>query len=384
VALCVLSLTLTLLLYGRTLTFGFDWDDYHFLRPYTMAEVARAWTGPWDARDGIEVPFYRPVTIALYAARVWLLGPRSLALHALSVALFAMAAVLTMVWLRRLEVSQTALAAGTLAFVTHPVMPASAVVWITSQMHLLELLLVLTALIVATRDPRQWRWLIALQLVTVLVKEDAVMLAPAIAAVWIIRGIRVPRAWIVASAAVIVSYLAVRTWALAGWGGYSGTLPVVYIVYAPLTAVRVAGRVHVADWFAAGGLLALGALAAWYRPRASRPDRQPFILGLILLVLFSTPLILSRSAPVRSHLLGLCVALGVAGAVQILGQTRQHTTSLALVSLIVSAFVVSNWAATNRFSPCAAGVLERDDAVRSWGERVPPALRNDLAAKRCP
>src|SRR5919202_3560495 len=66
--LVVVAAALTLILYKDTLGYGFDYDDYHFIRPYSRAEVLAAFHGPWDA-TGIEVPFYRPLTVALYAAR---------------------------------------------------------------------------------------------------------------------------------------------------------------------------------------------------------------------------------------------------------------------------------------------------------------------------
>ena len=63
----------TWLVHRETLHYGFDYDDYHFLRPYTPAEVLATFHGPWDL-TGIEVKFYRPLTIVLYAVRFELFG----------------------------------------------------------------------------------------------------------------------------------------------------------------------------------------------------------------------------------------------------------------------------------------------------------------------
>src|SRR5262249_4507228 len=85
---------ITSLLYSPTLDYGFDYDDYHFVRPYSAADVVRAFRGPWDS-SGIEASYYRPLTIAAFAARFQVLGLNSRAHHALSLALFAAAGCLT-------------------------------------------------------------------------------------------------------------------------------------------------------------------------------------------------------------------------------------------------------------------------------------------------
>jgi len=380
----LLIVVVSLLLYGRTVTFGFDWDDYHFVRPYSATDVARAWTGPWDARDGIEAPFYRPLTIAFFAGRIALFGPRPMTLHALSVVLFGISAGLLAIWLASFDFSTTAILAGTLTFLTHPVMPPSAAVWITNQMHELELLLVIPALILATRDPRHWRWLVVLQASAVLVKEDAVMLAPAVAAIWVVRGVLVPRGWIAASLATVAAYAAVRTWALGGIGGYEGMTSIVGIIYAPLTVVRLAGYVGAADYIAALALTALGGLAAWTMVNAPLRAAQPLLLSAALFGLFSGPLIAGRPLPVRSHLLVVCLAGAVGGAVQLLEGTSRRVWALSLVATFLIAFVVSNWKATNRLGPCSVEVLAHDSTARQWGNRVPVALRDSLAQKACP
>src|SRR4051794_15341809 len=89
----LVAAALTYLQFHHTIGYGFDYDDYHFVRPYSTAEVLRTFCGPWDA-SGIEVPFYRPLTILLYAVRFAVFGLNSEGYHALSLAMFAVAAVL--------------------------------------------------------------------------------------------------------------------------------------------------------------------------------------------------------------------------------------------------------------------------------------------------
>jgi hypothetical protein len=223
-----------------------------------------------------------------------------------------------------------------------------------------------------------------LQIVTALVKEDGVMLGPAVAAVWLVRGVSLPRRWILASAAVVLIYLPLRTWALGGRGGFEEPSLVRNAVYGPLNVLRlVDGSLNSADRLATLALLAIGSLAVWHVWRARWLAVQPLVLAATLLGLFNAPLIFA-SGPTRLQLLVVCLAACVAGTVQLLEQTRQRVTSLVLVAVVVLAFAVSNWAAVNRFAPCAADVLSHDQAVRAWGDAVPLALRDELARKVCP
>src|SRR5262249_23651639 len=184
------SAVLTFVLYAPTLGYGFYYDDYHFVRPYTTQEVLRAFHGPWDA-SGIETAYYRPLTICLYAERFAVLGLNARAYHAASLSLFVVAATLFAVFVA--EISGTALAGliAATAFVVHPGMPYSAVAWITNQMHLAELIVVLAALIwwfqVRSRGPWWWIPLVAFQAAAFMIKEDGIMLIPTIVALHILR-----------------------------------------------------------------------------------------------------------------------------------------------------------------------------------------------------
>ncbi len=109
-------------MYTMTLGYGFDYDDYHFVRPFPLAEVRAAFSGKWEPA-GIEVPFFRPLTIVLYAVRFHFFGVNSEAHHALSLVMFATAAVLFGLLARGFLASIVAGALAIVAFAVHPAMP---------------------------------------------------------------------------------------------------------------------------------------------------------------------------------------------------------------------------------------------------------------------
>jgi hypothetical protein len=57
-ALVRLSAGLNVFLFQHTIGYGLDYDDYYFVRPYTLAQLAETFRGSWDD-SGIMVPFYR-------------------------------------------------------------------------------------------------------------------------------------------------------------------------------------------------------------------------------------------------------------------------------------------------------------------------------------
>ena len=133
------------------------------------------------------VKFYRPLTIVLHAIRFELFGLNAVAHHAMSLASFALAAGLV-AWLVYAWTGRAA--AGAIAavlVVSHPAMPYSLVAWITNQMHLAQTLIVLAALVwwhaVRARSLVWWLPLLLFGVASFMVKEDGVMLLPAILAV---------------------------------------------------------------------------------------------------------------------------------------------------------------------------------------------------------
>jgi hypothetical protein len=361
-------LAAAVILHARTVRFGFDWDDYHFVHRYAAADVTSAFTGTWD-RAGVEPPFYRPATIAWFAVRDRLIGTNPEGLHAVSLALFAGAGAAFAWWLWTLELATPAVLIGTAAFAAHP-MTAPAAVWITNQMHLLQVVVVAAALGASLRAP--WPWLIPLQAAALLLKEDSLVLPLAIAAGWWARRRPVPRPWILASLLLSVGYLIVRTMALHGVGGYEPDAEemVRNLARAPIRALLVFPY-NGGLWTAMGVSVLL--LEAW---RAARSDRRLALMAA-LFVLLTAPLALS-SGPTRWHLLALAIAGAVAVSVHTLRETRW---ALPLAGAIVAGFAAASWVVANDWRPCGGEVLRHDARARLWGSAVAPELRERLAVK---
>jgi hypothetical protein len=144
-ALWALCFGAVLLQYWPALSFGFVYDDYHFIRPYDMTEVLRAFHGTWDAA-GIEPAFYRPLTIVLYALRFRAFGLNESAHHAASLIAFATAGGLlaTLAW--RITGRGATGAWVALFWTVHPNAPLSLAAWLTNQMHLAQTLVIVLSL----------------------------------------------------------------------------------------------------------------------------------------------------------------------------------------------------------------------------------------------
>ena len=135
----------TWLVHRETLGYGFDYDDYYFLRPPYAGTSPRDVSGPWDT-GGVMVKFYRPLTIVLHAIFDSSSSASTPSRIMMSLALFALAAGLVG-WLVYGWTRAMAGAIAAVLVVSHPAMPYSLVAWITNQMHLAQTLIVLTALV---------------------------------------------------------------------------------------------------------------------------------------------------------------------------------------------------------------------------------------------
>ena len=387
------------LLYSHTLAFGFDYDDYHFVRPFSRADLAAAFRGPWDS-SGIELPYYRPLTIAAYAARFAWFGINSPAHHAASVAAFAIAAALAgfVAWGftgRRLAGVLTAV-----IFAVHPAMPYALVSWITNQMHLLEITVILMALAwwngVRTRPIGWWLPLWLFATAAFLVKEDGIMLLPAILALhWLRRRSsestlqRIPLPFVLGSAAVIAVLLAVRGQALAEVRGRS--LPSI----AQGFTNYVSGMNHVfrlvpadrpwqqaASWFATI-LPVAGLLAAW---RKSSGTRYGIVAGLATAAAFNLPFVLITKGEQMHVVATGAVFVLAAAAVSILDALRHRVLKAAAWMMIaggICAFAAVSRDISSDFRPLGPIVRSHDAIVRGWAA-VPEEMREYLARKNEP
>ena len=387
----------TFLIYSRTLGYGFDYDDYHFIHPYTPADVERAFRGPWDAA-GIELPYYRPLTIAFFAARFELLGVNSAAHHALSLMLFAVAVFLVGWFVFRITASAGAALLAALLAAAHPAMPYSAVAWVTNQMHLLETIVVLSAIcwwLVVRRRPFVW-WtpLLAFATAAFLLKEDGIMLLPCVI---VLHGVhrrfaerdlpRIPAAFVTLGVAVVAALLLARHEALHGlvsrrlpspseafenyWSG-------LYRVFCLAPVDRPWQRP--ASWFAVATPLA--GLIAWRR--AADHSRSLVLAGASIALLFNLPFVFVTKAE-QLHLVAVGASIVLAGSARAVVDAlpgraaRLAAAAAALAGAGLLAAVTVD--VTRDFEPFGPIVLSHDGIVGGWAA-VPEEIRDYLAAKR--
>ena len=270
-------------------------------------------------------------------------------------------------------------------------------------MHLLQILTVLTALAwwyaVRARRLVWWLPLLAFATAAFLIKEDGIMLLPAIVAVheirrWTVEPLpRIRVGFIVLAASLLAGLMLWRTDVLGGVGGY--TRPVVRQGLDQL--LRTLAGVYrlvpadrpwqpLASWFAT--LTPLAALIAWRW--ASRGARFCVAAGAAIAMLFAAAVRLHRQTrtglPARSRLLdrahrrhprarGSCGAVATAAARRRdRGRPRAHRHRID---------ARGHPHITRDFEPFGPFVLANDDIVQTWGF-VPPEIKDYLVRKREP
>lgn len=380
-----------------TVSYGFYYDDYHFVRPYSAAEVLAAFYGPWDA-NGIELPYYRPLTIALYAARFQLLGLNSAAYHLCSLAMFSVAATLFAIFAQRVLQRAIGSVIAVAAFTLHPGMPYSAVAWVTNQMHLAETIVVLAGLLwwfaIRRRAARWWMPLLLFQTAAFMLKEDGIMLLPLIVLLHVARKYlaepdlpHFPMPFAAAALALLAGLLLLRGSALAGSvGPRLPTFQQAWInVSRGLTgAFRLlpAKRPYqpMASWFVT--LVPLVALLLW---RRICPEvRFGMAAGIACGAAFVLPCIFLVKAE-QLHLVTTGAALLLASAgTGILQACKDHRLlRFAAAAVLLAGFVSLSVVARNiasDFEPFGPTVLRADRIVQEWAA-VPVELRDYLHRK---
>lgn len=399
VIMTLVAAAVTLALYSETLHYGFYYDDYHFVRPYTWAELRAALGGTWDA-SGIEVPLYRPATVAFYALRFSLFGLNATAYHALSLTMFAAAATLfgSFVW----RVAGRDLTAGVVAavlFAAHPGFPYSAVCWVTNQMHLLALLIVLSGFHYwfgeRNRPALSWAPLLGWAILAALVKEDGVMFIPAIVLLHVMHSRVVHGSWrlppakfLIAAALVIPGVLLARTLALGGVGGYHS--PGVAQAWTNLTrGPRSAFGLMPAHrpWQPIASAAAIFLPAAGVLVAMVRRDRialQCILGGLLLGLLFNLPFAFVTKAE-QYHFVTMGAVLALTGGLLALIRAASGGIRVLAAAVITCALglllgVVTKDIARD-FAPFGPLVLNADTIVTGW-TAVPAELRDYIARKR--
>jgi len=388
---------LTALVYWPTLGYGFYYDDYHFVRPYSAHEVRASFRGPWDA-SGIETAYYRPLTICLYAARFAVLGLNATAYHALSLLLFVGATALFAMFAAQATGSRVAALVGATVFAVHPGLAYSAVAWVTNQMHLAMLIVILAALLwwfhVRRETALWWMPLLLLQAAAMLLKEDGVMLAPAVVVLHTLRKHiaerdlpRVPVVFAAAAAVLIAGLLAARGAALhdvpahrlpsfdQAWTNWTRAFEGAFRLQ-PATRPWQPG----ASWFVT--ILPIVALAAWRR--LTPGVRFALVSGLSLGLLFALPFAFIVKAE-QLHVVvagaALLVTAAATGVLHLLGTRRAIacTAAAAMLGGVASMAIVTR-DITRDFEPFGEIVRRTDGIVQEWAA-VPAELRDYLASK---
>lgn len=399
VALAALAVAATVLLYRPTLEYGFHYDDYHFIRPYSAGELRAALRGPWDS-SGIELPFYRPLTVAFYAARFQWFGLEARAHHALSLALFSLAALLLGTFVSGVSGRRWTGTLAVLLFVAHPSMPYALAAWITNQMHLVETIVVLLAFVwwwsvARMRHVGWWVPLLLLGATAFLVKEDGVMLLPSILALhWLHRRVvepgsrPVPLSFALLAAALLALLVFVRAEAVGdlrtyslpdldgAWRNFSRGLDRVFRLVPPDRPWQ-----PVASWFAT--LLPLAGLLSW--KRAAPELRFLLAAGALLAVAFNLPFVFVTKLE-QMHLVATGAVLVLVGSsacvLSSLPGSWRPAVTLALLAGIASFAAVARDITTD-FEPYGPVVMATDEIVLGWAA-VPEELRDYLRSKREP
>jgi hypothetical protein len=395
----VLAAVIVIPMHAMTLQYGFDWDDYHFVRPLSAAEIRSTFTGPWDP-SGIEVRFYRPLTAVFYAVRFHFFGLNAEAYHALSLVMFWLAAALFGLLARALLGSNAGGALAIATFAVHPAMPYAAVAWVTNQMHLLQLLVVLSALLwwffVRRRGAAWWMPLVLFELAALMVKEDGVMLVPVILMLhWLRRATaerdlpHPPWAFIALAAAAGAALLYYRAQVLDGIGGYrfpstdqatSNYSRGFLSVFRPLPGRRP--WEPESSWFVT--ILPIAALVCWRR--CSPNVRFTLLAGIAIGALFNLPFVFIVKAQ-QMHLVAMGGALLITAAVLGVAQAVPGRALVVAVALVAGAGLTSMAMVardiTRDFEPFGKIILATDDLVTGWAA-VPVELRHYLAEKKQP
>lgn len=384
-AAAVLVAALILILYGRTLFYGLVWDDFAALRPRSMTALLGAWRGPWDP-GGVWPDFYRPMSMAVYNVMFRIFGHHAAWLHAVNLGELWLAALMLRLFVCRETASKTVGLVAAILLVLHPETPSSLAAWISQQFQLVALIWVLTAMLwwqrARHRGVMSWALVLAALTPGLLMKEDVLMVAPALLAWQRIRArtigdVPVPSRAVLALVTLwAVAYGAIRTLALGTLGGYqlpSAGRALVNGLIGPLSTfgLQWIPSAHAISAIAGLGVLALAVLAWRARHQASPATIVLAQYGVTLGVLANLPLFLI-SGHTRLYLMTLAAALTLSATVGIVVDShrlrRERVPRWLMASAIAWAIVIAtaNWVNTGTFAPCAPEALQRNAEALTW------------------
>ena len=373
------------------LAYGLRMADYFMLRPFGSEDVRQVLTGSWGPPGNAIDAYYRPMTALYFAAVFWLGGLHGTVLHALSLIELSVVTWLLGVYIWR-DAGPRAAIVGALLYLIHPILPDSTSAWIFNQMHLLALLIVVGALLVwqsRRMDPRPRAWwpIFALAIIGAFVKEDTVVVLPAILLLHWCRARFVndvpplTTALIAATIAVAAGLAAMRLWLFPHFEVFEPSpnrpwqMIALIAAYGPgRTAALMFENVSLAP-VATAFVLALQALGAWRaRTRPASSAGWLWIQGAVLLVCFSVPAAFAYDlASARLHLLvfsaSLMFAAGAATVIEWCTTRRGWQAGVAVALLIAGAAnlgAMQRRSIIRRFAPCSPETAWVDRGTTAW------------------
>lgn len=386
----------TLAAYHAALAFDLQCDDLLVIRPWSSAELAAVWHGTWEPTHAFAT-FFRPLASWFYAGSFELFGLNATAHMVVSLLLLASVAGLLGVFVARefdeAREYRRSFALGGLAavvYLLHPNTPWSTGVWITNDFHKLTAISALTALLVWQRvrhkAPIHWLALAPFIVICFLIKEDGLMLIPALltlqwARAWLVRDVAAPRVAMWAGGAAFGGALVLwRSLALGEVGGFPFPTTVAAIAHnlvrGPLYAFTQHGSLSALTSLEQGVaalMLVLVVTGLWLLPRERR-----FLpaAGLIIMFWYDLPLALISNV-MRYYMLTIAsVMVVVPILVAFRVGARPHHPAVRVATRVTSIALVVLVAIGARqqreelglFAPCARLAME----CRTWVlEEVP-------------
>lgn len=302
--LALIAAAVAAVVYGRAWRFDLQCDDLLVIRHWSRAELLGVWHGTWEPTHTFAT-FFRPVAASFYAGTFELFGYNATAHMLLSLAMLAAVAWLLALFVARESNSIAAGAGAALLYLVHPNVPWSTGTWVTNDFHKLTAISALAALVLwqRWRDKPASRWWLLAPFVVIcfLVKEDGLMLIPALLCLqwtraWLVGDVKAPDLSTIAAAGLVGAALVIwRTIALGEIGGFgfppvSDVLP--NLARGPLYAFTLHGSLSALTAFEKLTAIAAIVVVCVGIKLMRREERFLPVAGLLLMFWYDLPLAL--------------------------------------------------------------------------------------------
>ncbi|MBN2355072.1 hypothetical protein JXO59_03105 [candidate division KSB1 bacterium] len=403
------ALTTLLVVYHNILNYGFDYDDNHQVRPYTLKEISEAFYAKWDASE-IEREFYRPLTIVFYAARFEILGYNVRYYHILSILMAAAVLLLFYYIIYRISGKVSLAGLALLLFAVYPYLAHSAIAWSTNQMHILTILFFLIAwYILVRKGPMLNRklaiYLTILQVVIFLIKEDGILLMPTLFCIAILdqfiqtSSIKIEKKqWLywLYFLLLIISLFFLRCMTMQKLGGYQ----TISLVNIPRTIYHIATFQSVVKHYSLEHflvtryaqafvcLIPIFGIAALIKLEQDMKKLliRLLVIGIIIFSSFNLLTVFSTKI-YQWHMqsLGHTIIL-LAFIYAIIRSLRRFTSVIryATVLIITTGFIacaVSSHILSTMFAPFSYQTIQHDKRVLEWWDKIPNEHKERLQEK---